>query len=1291
MKRLLLLLTLVLCAHGLFAQVMPITGGGPHGSLCIGTSYTLNDADAPLGYWSSSAPSIATIGSSTGIVTGISSGVVTISYNIYPIYAVATFTVNASPGPITTTASTICIGSNTTVNDPTGGGRWTSSALGVANVGTSSGIVHGVAAGTTNITYTVVNTGCYTTTPIVVNSVAISGPNVACLGAGSITLIDATAGGTWSSSSPSIATIDAGTGTVTPVTAGNTTITYNDGPGCIATELITVRPVPTISPNPINACVGASATAVGTPSGGSWATTTPAVATVNFVGVVTGVSSGTTTLDYIAPGGCLATASVIVNTVPSVISGPTYVYSGSTITLGDATGGGVWSSANATLATVTAAGVVTGVSAGLVDIVYTLPSTGCDVTYRIEVNPMPATANLEAWWPFCGGDTADYSLPVGGPYTLLNHGSLAIPTVPAVRTTDRFGAANNAYMFGGNSAMYYSSYLPVSGVTGDFTYSVWINPTAGGATPQSAIIAYNGNPNSDGYGFVMDNGTFGTAGTNISVLIGGVGEFLSTPIATLNTTILSAPSPDGWFNLMLVKNGGSYRFYVGTDNGNYATVGFFIPTPVYNPMSAGSLFSLGYNTSGGAFGPSGFQGAIDDITVIDRQLSNAERLSLLNFNPDAQAFSLGNDTTICSDIMTLAPNPQTIGSDYTWESLPPAGGYTVLNTSDTVLEVYPNAGSNVYSLVISKPYGCTSKDTIVVTKSPIPVNLGPDLKLCLGDTVTLFNNFPHGVFLWSTGDTSHSIKVATNGNYYVTVDSEYYFTNVLTGLPDSTTCVGRDTVKINFYAVPVLALPSFISNCLGNPYTLVEYYDPAYTYRWIDGTNKDSLIVTTSGQYWVRVTDTGCVRYDTTNVTIVYDTLTFTMPNVQICKADPATAISTVGFVTNNFVANYQWTPSAGISLSNTYDPVIYADTSATYTLTVSYPGCADIVDSFHIDVEPTPTKVSIGVTNANIDICMGDTMHLTANVFPNWYTGYTYSWSPGFMLDDSTVQTVVLTGKDTTKMVVTVSTPAGCTYADSIEIYTHPGYYDSLAGTQYDLCPGDSVQLLVYDTLPGNSGTITNNWTPSVYLSDSTAVSPWVHPITSQDYTLIATSQYGCKDTLTVRINVHPAAVIYMPDSAIIYPGDSYEIPTQTNCVNFTWFPPLGLNDVHLSNPTANPTTHTTYQVHATTEAGCAIDDSIIIHVDPYTLLGIPNAFAPGNGPNSYFKLIPRGAVSLNYFHIFDRWGVEVFDTKNINEGWDGKYKGVPQPFGVYVYELEAVSVTGELYIRTGNITLIR
>jgi hypothetical protein len=49
------------------------------------------------------------------------------------------------------------------------------------------------------------------------------------------------------------------------------------------------------------------------------------------------------------------------------------------------------------------------------------------------------------------------------------------------------------------------------------------------------------------------------------------------------------------------------------------------------------------------------------------------------------------------------------------------------------------------------------------------------------------------------------------------------------------------------------------------------------------------------------------------------------------------------------------------------------------------------------------------------------------------------------------------------------------------------------------------------------------------------------------------------------------------------------------------------------------------------------------------------------------------------------------VFETTNIDEGWDGTYKGVPQNIGVFVYQVQAVTQSGKIFTKQGNVTLLR
>ena len=166
---------------------------------------------------------------------------------------------------------------------------------------------------------------------------------------------------------------------------------------------------------------------------------------------------------------------------------------------------------------------------------------------------------------------------------------------------------------------------------------------------------------------------------------------------------------------------------------------------------------------------------------------------------------------------------------------------------------------------------------------------------------------------------------------------------------------------------------------------------------------------------------------------------------------------------------------------------------------------------------------------------------------------------------------------------------------------------------------------------------------------------------------------------------------MINLGDSVTLFPGESYHIVPTTNCSSFSWFPPEGLSSIAVPDPVATPDVSTQYVVTATTENGCVVKDSISIYVSAESILGMPNAFTPGTGDNKEYRIFLRGAANINHFRIYNRWGNLVFETKDINKGWDGSWKGAPQPFGVYIYEIEAVTSAGRTFKKTGNLTLLR
>ena len=88
-----------------------------------------------------------------------------------------------------------------------------------------------------------------------------------------------------------------------------------------------------------------------------------------------------------------------------------------------------------------------------------------------------------------------------------------------------------------------------------------------------------------------------------------------------------------------------------------------------------------------------------------------------------------------------------------------------------------------------------------------------------------------------------------------------------------------------------------------------------------------------------------------------------------------------------------------------------------------------------------------------------------------------------------------------------------------------------------------------------------------------------------------------------------------------------------------------------------------------------------------------IPNAFIPNfDGHNDVFKPITLYVDLTDYqFLVFNRMGLKVFSTSNLNEGWDGTYKGVSCESGVFVYLIRYKTARGEYIDLKGSVTLLR
>ncbi len=86
------------------------------------------------------------------------------------------------------------------------------------------------------------------------------------------------------------------------------------------------------------------------------------------------------------------------------------------------------------------------------------------------------------------------------------------------------------------------------------------------------------------------------------------------------------------------------------------------------------------------------------------------------------------------------------------------------------------------------------------------------------------------------------------------------------------------------------------------------------------------------------------------------------------------------------------------------------------------------------------------------------------------------------------------------------------------------------------------------------------------------------------------------------------------------------------------------------------------------------------------------PDSFSPnGDGNNDILYAMNAGIKKLLEFKVFNRWGEVVFQTTDINVGWDGTYRGAELPTAVYVYLIKAITIEDVTEDYKGRVALIR
>ncbi len=475
--------------------------------------------------------------------------------------------------------------------------------------------------------------------------------------------------------------------------------------------------------------------------------------------------------------------------------------------------------------------------------------------------------------------------------------------------------------------------------------------------------------------------------------------------------------------------------------------------------------------------------------------------------------------------------------------------------------------------------------------------------------------------------------------------------------------------------------------------------NPDYQYQW----QKDNSNITDSDNYKLKVTEAGeytvvisykqgCSGSSTSQTTLVsvkpgdkYKII----GESEVCFTPSGTPLliekeDGTAFNASNFL--YIWTRNRDtLAIKNVF---INATKTGKYTAVMTQlSGFCQYELEKELKVNQLPEATLTNPSGKRV-VCEGDSIPLRANS----NSTYTYDWqlnnvsvqkSPNdkfkslktgtykFEVTDennckNTSDTVKLTFNPLTPVRFDTILPTCGTGTNRINLIPYVQPYDAVKG----VFSGRGVSGTIYSPLLAGFGD-----SPIAY-----------------EYT----NNFGCTTKKTRIAYVELTPKVRLGDDITIFRGDTITIKSSVtgsfkNDIIIKWTPSTGLNNTSVSRPIASPSVSTKYVLSATAlSSGCVNQDTIEVIVK--TRIIIPTAFTPDeDASNLNEKWVLEGIEDYPNAEvtIFNRWGGEVFATKNYqNNPFDGKKDNSNLPMGTYFYVIKTGDSVPTL---TGYLTILR
>ncbi|MFO7879954.1 MAG: PKD domain-containing protein [Bacteroidota bacterium] len=603
------------------------------------------------------------------------------------------------------------------------------------------------------------------------------------------------------------------------------------------------------------------------------------------------------------------------------------------------------------------------------------------------------------------------------------------------------------------------------------------------------------------------------------------------------------------------------------------------------------------------------------------------------------------------------------------------------------IEDLEDVEAGIYIVTITDQNNCQTYAYVQIDEPDLPLTAEiehEDVR-CYGEgngwaEVNVYGGTEPYYYHWSNGEIGQSIDTLDPGTYAVSIT-------------DNHDCVAYDTVEIIEPDAPLSAsITATDASCGGYSDGSVEITasggTPPYHYSWSNGSWEEDLQNVPAGVYTVTLTDDHYCHF------VISDTVMQPEPITTVALDDPTICYGqtdTIGFnMITGGVPPYDvfWTHHGMMG-----DPIeVYPQETTEYgAFVLDATGCISDTSYFTVTVLDS---LEFDVIANRDTVCPGDEVTFSMNLRGGG------GWPYEVYMNDSLIEGSEIVVTPETDSVFAFTAWDACHF-DSVYI-EYPVETRELPPIAINADVTEGCQPL---TVHFNEGSpdIGQEYRWNFDDGDVENLSFDKQPVhtffnaTTYHVNLLVTSTDGCRNRDDVAITVHPRPDAEFEPSKINVSLNS-PLVTFTNYTDGGYFYHWDFADGTLSeqeNPQHSYSQPGRYNVQLATESlfGCKDTARVELTVAGELLVFAPTGFSPNyDDVNEEFGIVVSG-IDLESYHleVYNRWGEKVFVSDHHDDGWDGTMNKQECPEGVYTWMLEFEDYYGNVYERTGKVTLMR